>query len=78
MKLFQNCPSCGCSIRDKKLLQLLEVFPVICPSCGKKVYPLHLNELEADVIIDVDPEEEITGDTLPTGFKDSLGLGGKK
>lgn len=78
MKLFQNCQHCGEKIRDKKLLQLLEVFPVNCPSCGKKVFPLHLNELEADVIIDVVPEEEITGDTLPTGFKDSLGLGGKK
>lgn len=77
MKLFQNCPSCGYSIRDKKLLQLLEVFPVICPSCGKKVYPLHINELDVDVIIDA-PGEEIVGDTLPAGFSDTLGLGGKK
>ena len=51
MKLFQNCRACGASITDKKLLQLLEVYPVRCPVCGELIKPLRPEE--SDEIIEL-------------------------
>lgn len=76
MKLFQNCRKCGANITDKKLLQLLEVYPVRCPVCGELIKPLRPEE--SDIIIELD-EEECTMQGRPANFCPNIKLdGGKK
>lgn len=76
MKLFQNCRACGASIRDKKLLQLLEVYPVRCPVCGELIKPLRPEE--SDEIIEFKVEEECTMQGRPANFKPNIVLNGGK
>lgn len=79
MKLFQNCPKCGTSIRDKKLLQILEVYPIKCPSCGARVEPLRPEK--SDIIVEWGEEEvgEVaTYEGCPANFRPNIKLNGGK
>ena len=60
--LFQNCNNCGHTVTDKKLLQLLEVYPVKCPCCGKIIAPLKVCDDDIYVTIeDIDDDGNIIG-----------------
>lgn len=77
MKLFQNCPKCGCSIRDRKLLQILDVYPIKCPSCGARVEPLRPEK--SDIIIECREDEvgEVaTFEGRPKNFRPNIVLNG--
>lgn len=77
MKLFQNCRACGASITDKKLLQLLEVYPVRCPVCGSLIKPLRPEE--SDEIIElVEESEECAFEGRPKNFNPNIKLDGGK
>ena len=79
MKLFQVCQKCGATIRDKKLLQILEVYPIKCPSCGARVEPLRPEK--SDIIIEWGEEdigEVATFEGRPAGFSPNIKLNGGK
>lgn len=80
MKLFQNCQKCGASIRDKKLLQILEVYPIKCPSCGARVEPLRPEK--SDIIVEWGEEDAVgevaTFEGRPAGFSPNIKLNGGK
>lgn len=80
MKLFQTCPHCGCTIRDRKLLQILDVYPVKCPSCGGRVEPLRPEK--SDIIVSWDEEEAVgevvTFEGRPENFRPNIKLNGGK
>lgn len=76
MKLFQNCGACGASIRDKKLLQLLEVYPVRCPVCGELIKPLRPDESDIIVAMEEEPAEEATFFGKPKNFSPNIDLTG--
>lgn len=86
MILFQTCQHCGTIIKDKKILQLLEVFPVKCPNCGERITPIKtdvndiyvtITEVNEDCTIETAPIEMIS-DGMPEGFVDTLNIGGKQ
>lgn len=70
MKLFQNCRSCGYTVTDRKLLQLLEVYPVHCPNCGAQMKPFHAEESEE--IAELVDDEEMTMFGKPVDFKPNI------
>lgn len=80
MKLFQNCPKCGCSIRDRKLLQILEVYPIKCPSCGARVEPLRPEK--SDIIVEWGEDDAVgevaTFEGRPANFRPNIVLNGGK
>lgn len=89
MILFQNCAHCGATISDRKILQLLEVFPCKCPNCGEKIFPIRtdehdiyvtITEVHDDCTIKTTPCDneaiEMTSDGMPDGFTDTMNIGG--